>query len=185
MIRSTSTSNPPSRAGQPQPARSFSDAASQSRSGQHTPARPAIPVLMHWAELRFPAHPRHLGDARRRLRILLGGAPITEDVVLCASEVAANAVMQSGSRNAGEYCTIHAELYEDGHVRIEVEDECRPWTALLKDRGYTWARLSSADGQAHLGLLIVRQLARSWGVQCHGEMARIVWFEVAPSFAWA
>ena len=142
-------------------------------------------MLMHWAELKFPAHPRHLGEARKRLRILLGGAPITDDVVLCASEVAANAVMHSGSRDPEEYCTIHAELYEDGHVRIEIEDESRPWAALLKDRGYTWARLSNADGQAHLGLLIVRQLARSWGVQCHGEMARIVWFEVAPSFAWA
>jgi anti-sigma regulatory factor (Ser/Thr protein kinase) len=182
-MRSTSTRNLPSERTQPQRVGDVRDSANRLQAERHAPARPAIPVLRHWADLKFPAHPRHVGEARHRLRTLLGGSSVTDDVLLCTSEVATNAVICSGSPNSGEYCTIHAELYEDGHVRIEVEDESRPWATLPKDRGNTWAAPFKADGQPYLGLLIVRQLSRSWGVQCHGDMARVVWFEIAPSAA--
>jgi two-component sensor histidine kinase len=92
--------------------------------------------------------------------------------VLCLSEVATNAVVHSNSRGAGGRFTVSAQLHGDGALRIEVEDQ-----------GGRWVERAKPEGQRHLGLMIVRELASAWGVEGDGLDCRRVWFELRPSSA--
>jgi hypothetical protein len=117
----------------------------------------------------LPAHARHIGEARGALKTLLDGSPIRDDVLLCASEVVTHSVVHGDSDDFGRYYTLSADLYDDGHVRVEVEDAGCPWPGLIR-----------APGDCGLGLLILRQLASDWGVEGNGRGSWTVWFEVAP-----
>jgi hypothetical protein len=117
----------------------------------------------------FPAHARHIEDARSALKALLNGSPITDDVLLCASEVVTHSVVNGDSDNLLSDYTLSAGLYDDGHIRVEIEDAGRPWPALIR-----------AAGDGGLGLLILRQLASGWGAEGNGRGRWTVWFEVAP-----
>jgi two-component sensor histidine kinase len=65
--------------------------------------------------------------------------------------------------------TVNVERYDNGHVRVEVEDQGGPWIERTKP-----------EGQPSLGLRIVGQLAREWGIKDASDSARTVWFEVGP-----
>jgi hypothetical protein len=116
----------------------------------------------------LPAHTSHIGDARSALKALLNGSPITDDVVLCASEVVTHSVVHGDSEDRLRHYTLSAELFDDGHIRVEIEDASRPWPALMR-----------AAGDGGLGLLILRQLASGWGAEGNGRGSWTVWFEVA------
>jgi serine/threonine-protein kinase RsbW len=68
------------------------------------------------------------GAARADLRALLDGHRLSDDVLLCASELATNAIRHSQSGLPGGKFTLRAELSTDGSVQVEVEDEGGPWT---------------------------------------------------------
>jgi anti-sigma regulatory factor (Ser/Thr protein kinase) len=87
---------------------------------------------------------------------------LAEDVVLCASELAANAVLYSNSRTAGGTFTVRTELAPGKHVRIEVADNGGPWAAKPSD-----------PDRAH-GLDIIRVLASAWGIE-GGRDGRTIW----------
>ena len=89
--------------------------------------------------------------------------------MLCLSEVATNSVIHSNSRREGGRFTVNVERYDNGHVRVEVEDQGGPWIERTKP-----------EGQPSLGLRIVGQLAREWGIKDASDSARTVWFEVGP-----
>jgi two-component sensor histidine kinase len=91
-------------------------------------------------------------EARRFLADLLDGCPAADDVLLVASELAANAVLHSASSQQGGAFTIAAEVRADQHVRIEVCDQGGPWD-----------RRGHRDGRPH-GLDIIACLATSHGV---------------------
>jgi two-component sensor histidine kinase len=76
-------------------------------------------------------------------------------VILCASELAANAAVHSRSRLPGGTFTVRAEVNPGEHIQIEVEDDGGPWT------------LGANDSTGHHGLDIVRALATAWGVDCY------------------
>ena len=61
---------------------------------------------------------------RREIASHLTGCPITDDAVLIASELAANAVTHSDS--AGEFFTVRCDSHRD-YIWIEVEDLGGPW----------------------------------------------------------
>jgi hypothetical protein len=117
----------------------------------------------------LPAHARHIGDARGALKALLNGSPLTDDVLQCASEVVTHSVVHGDSDEFPGYFTLSADLYDDGHVRVEIEDAGCPWPGLIR-----------AAGDCGLGLLILRELASDWGVEGNGRGTWTVWFEVAP-----
>jgi hypothetical protein len=98
---------------------------------------------------------------RREIASHLTGCPITDDAVLIASELAANAVTHSDS--AGEFFTVRCESHRD-YIWIEVEDLGGPW------------ELSQPDGRPH-GLSIIATLAGpdNWGTETTGDGNRIVW----------
>jgi anti-sigma regulatory factor (Ser/Thr protein kinase) len=54
-------------------------------------------------------------------------------VILCASELAANAALHSDSRLPGGTFTLPAEISRGHHARIEIEDNGGPWTSATAD----------------------------------------------------
>ena len=123
----------------------------------------------HRSSISFPATASQVTWARQFLENLLNDSPLAADAVLCLSEVATNSVLHSNSRCEGGRFTVNVERYDEGHVRVEIEDQGGPWIQRTKP-----------EGQQSLGLRIVGQLAREWGIKEASGSTRTVWFEVGP-----
>ena len=121
---------------------------------------------------RYPGHADHVGEARRFLASVLDGRTAAYDAILCLSELAANAVTHSNSRDPGGLFTVRASVRHGDRVRVEVEDQ-----------GGQWITPAFEDGQHGRGLLIVSQLASDWGISGDDQAGWIVWFEIACSLA--
>jgi serine/threonine-protein kinase RsbW len=112
--------------------------------------------------LTYPGSIEHVSTVRADLRALLPDCPAADDVILCASELAANAALHSSSRLLSGTFTVRAAVHPGCHVRIEVEDDGGPWIA------------PPGDPNGHHGLDIVRALAKEWGIGGDHE-ARTIW----------
>ena len=110
----------------------------------------------------YPGSPEHVRQVRADARGLLAGCPAADEVILCLSELAANAVLHSDSRRPGGTFTVRIESCPGVHIRIEVEDDGGPWLAPAPDPG---------SGR---GLDIVGVLAAEWGVTAR-HAGRTVW----------
>jgi serine/threonine-protein kinase RsbW len=99
----------------------------------------------------FPATPSQVRQARKFLAAALDGCPVTDDAVLCLSELASNSVLHSNSKKAGGTFTVRAEVHDGDYLWLEVEDNGGPWE-----------QRTHRDGRAH-GLGIVRDLATDSG----------------------
>ncbi|QTE01105.1 ATP-binding protein [Streptomyces cyanogenus] len=88
-----------------------------------------------------------------------------DDVLLCVSELATNALLHGVP--AGRGFLLRLTLHTDGAVRVEVHDS---------GPGEVRAPEASADAEHGRGLLLVAALADKWGV---GERnpGKIVWCE--------
>lgn len=110
----------------------------------------------------YPGTTEHISAARAGLRTLLDGCPRADDIVLCISELATNAVLHSRSRLADGSFTIRGKASPGGYCLIEVEDEGGHWTPTVADPGH-----------GH-GLTIVQALADDWGID-GDHRGRRVW----------
>jgi anti-sigma regulatory factor (Ser/Thr protein kinase) len=126
----------------------------------------AVPPLA-WSRT-YPGRADHVGEARRFLASVLDDWPSAYDAILCLSELAANAVTHSNSREPGGQFTIRASVRHRNRVRVEVEDQGGPWI-----------NPACTDGQHGRGLFIVSQLASDWGISGDGRGGWTVWFEIA------
>jgi serine/threonine-protein kinase RsbW len=99
---------------------------------------------------------------RAELRAALRGCPVSDDVILCASELAANAILHSHSCLPGGTFTVRAIISPGEYVQIEVEDNGGPWTPGVGDAT-----------QRH-GLDIIPSLASEWGID-GDQSGRTVW----------
>jgi anti-sigma regulatory factor (Ser/Thr protein kinase) len=136
--------------------------------GLHATAAPAIASPLR-SSIILPGTASHIAEARRFIAGFVADRTVAADAVLCLSEVVTNAVIHSNSRDVGGRVAVRAEQYSDGFLRIEVEDQ-----------GGRWIERPKAEGQRHLGLMIVSQLASAWGIQGDGLHSRTVWFELCP-----
>jgi anti-sigma regulatory factor (Ser/Thr protein kinase) len=109
----------------------------------------------------YPGRADQLRHVRRAVASHLTGCAAAADAVLVASELAANAILHSRSRDG--HFSVRTELYPD-HVRIEAEDFGGPW------------RRRQPDGRPH-GLDMVEALTgpNGWGTEITAGGGRIVW----------
>ena len=111
----------------------------------------------------IPARAEQVGQARKLLAGPLGRCPVTDDAVLCLSELTGNSVLHSASRRPGGAFTVRVEIRHGDYVRIEVRDE-----------GGAWNEPPGPDGRAH-GLSIVRALAAASGTDGDALTGWIAW----------
>lgn len=139
---------------------------------QRSPVSRCLPVksppAMRVAEVTCPGRPEEVGRMRSVLRRFLEDCPAAPDVLLCASELAANAVLHSDTGQTGGTFTVRAELSPEEYVAVEVEDDGGRWI----ERG---PRPSGGRG-----LHILGALATGWGVRSAAS-GRTVW----ATFGWS
>jgi serine/threonine-protein kinase RsbW len=118
------------------------------------PMNPPAPraLALRTTGITYPGTPEHISAVRTDLRPILRGCPMADDVILCASELAANAAIHSRSRLPGGTFTVRAKLSPGDYAWLEVEDNGGPWTPAVR------------DPSQHHGLDIVRALASEYGV---------------------
>src|SRR6266480_1896447 len=126
------------------------------------PASAAAALDLCAAAATYPGRPEHVRQARADARGLLAGCPAADEVILCLSELAANAVLHSDSRKPGGTFAVRIKSCPGAYLRIEVEDDGGPWLAPAPDPG---------SGR---GLDIICVLAAEWGVAT-GPAGRTVW----------
>lgn len=92
----------------------------------------------------FRGQAEEAGRVRREVADYLGDCPVTDDMVLIADELAANAVLHTRSR--GEFFGVRCEL-SPGSVRVEVEDMGGPWRQRKPTAGLTvWTSWKRSPG---------------------------------------
>ena len=101
---------------------------------------------------------------RADLRQLLDGCPIADDVILCVSELAANAAVHSRSGLPGGTFTVCVKISPGHYTWIAVEDNGGPWNP------------PASDPLRPHGLEIVRALASEWGID-GDHNRRTIWAE--------
>ena len=125
-----------------------------------TPARQAL--ALRTTGVTYPGRPEYVGTVRADLRALLDGCPMADDVLVCVSELATNAVLHSHSRLTGGTFTVRGKISPGDYAWIEVEDDGGPWSP------------GACDPERGHGLDIIRALADDWGIGGdHG--GRTVW----------
>lgn len=125
----------------------------------HTPAPQTLP--QRTTEATYPGATEHIRAVRHDLRALLGDFQRADDVILCASELAANAAQHSRSRLPSGTFTVRAAVSPDG-ARIEVQDDGGPWNQGM------------IDPTRHHGLDLVRAVADEWGIE-GDSTSRTIW----------
>jgi anti-sigma regulatory factor (Ser/Thr protein kinase) len=119
-------------------------------------------LALRTSEVTYPGAAKHIRAVRADLRPLLADCPMADDVILCASELAANATRHSNSRLPGGAFTVRVVISPCDHVRIEVEDNGGLWNPAV------------SDSDRHHGLDIISILATDWGID--GDQAsRTAW----------
>ncbi len=126
----------------------------------YTPAPRTIGLRT--TEVTYPGGTEHIRTVRADMRAVLGGCPRADDVILCASELAANAVQHSRSRLPGGTFAVRTVISSDHYAQIEVQDGGGPWNQ------------SMVDPARHHGLDIVRAVADEWGIE-GDHTSRTIW----------
>ena len=126
----------------------------------HTPAPRTL--RQRTTNVTHPGGTEHIRVVRADLRAVLEDCPGVDDVILCASELAANAAQHSRSRLPGGTFTVRATVSPDQYTRIEVEDNGGPWNQAM------------IDPTRHHGLDIVRAVADEWGID-GDQTSRTIW----------
>jgi anti-sigma regulatory factor (Ser/Thr protein kinase) len=126
----------------------------------HTPVPRAL--APRTASVTYPGTTERIRAVRADLRGLLGDCPTADDVILCASELAANATIHSRSRLPGGTFTVRATISQGNYAWVEVEDRGGPWVPAV------------GDPTRRHGLDIVRSLASEWGID-GDDAVRVIW----------
>ncbi|MFD9567682.1 ATP-binding protein [Streptomyces sp. NPDC059994] len=127
------------------------------------------PALLH--DRVFPKAPRSSGGARDFARIAMTAWAVQpsriDDMVLCVSELASNAVRHGAP--SGRLFLVRLLTFNDT-VRIEVHDSGRAWQKPPCTQ-------APSDATAGRGLFLVDSLSDEWGVLPRTPLGKVVWAE--------
>ena len=132
----------------------------------HMPAARTLGVRT--IDTTYPGGTEHIRAVRADLRAVLDDCSRADDVILCVSELAANAAQHSRSRLPGGTFTVRAIISPDHCARIEVQDNGGPWNQGM------------IDPTRHHGLDLVRAVVDEWGID-GDHTTRTIW----ARFDWA
>jgi serine/threonine-protein kinase RsbW len=130
------------------------------RGPMNSPAPRAL--ALRTTGVTYRGTPGHVRAVRADLRPILHDCPMADDVILCASELAANAAIHSHSRLPGGTFTVRAKISPGDYAWIEVEDNGGPWAPTVR------------NPSQHDGLDIVRALASECGIDGDQD-GRTIW----------
>lgn len=130
------------------------------------PAAPASPALT-WQRT-YPGRKDQAAEVRASLRSFLRDWPLADDAITLVSELAANAISHSRSRQPGGRFTARAQLHPDGSLHAQVEDQGSDWDGDL-----------SAAECPH-GLYLLRALSTACGTR-PGDQGWVTWFALAAT----
>ncbi len=145
----------------------MTETAPSSESPLGHAARNGSPIATGQWLRTFPGLPDQVPQARRFVAGLLSMHVSADDVALCVSELAANAVLHSRSGRPGGTFTVRVTA--GPAVCVEVEDQGGPWLPPL-----------GPDGSRGRGLAIVRTLAGDFGIS-GDRSGRTAWFTMSGS----
>ena len=93
--------------------------------------------------------------------------PVADELVLIASELAANAILHSRSGHPSRVFTVRATLYPGDYAWVEVIDQGGAWAA------------DEHDDEHGRGLAIVATVAGdgNWGIEGDAS-SRVAWFRL-------
>jgi anti-sigma regulatory factor (Ser/Thr protein kinase) len=111
----------------------------------------------------FPATARQVSEARSLLAAVLETCSAADDIVLCLSELATNAMRHSASAAPGGTFTVGAEIAAGIGVWVKVYDD-----------GGAWQEPASESADRMHGLAIVRALATSISIDGDADTGWIV-----------
>lgn len=118
----------------------------------------------------FPGEPAQVPLARDFVRRYLTGrrcpAAAVQDIVVCATELAANAVLHSRSGLPGGHFSVEIAVRAGQWVHVTVEDSGGTWT----ERG-----AGSGDAECGRGLHVVSALSADMGITGDAS-GRMAWF---------
>ncbi|MEU5774550.1 ATP-binding protein [Streptomyces venezuelae] len=114
----------------------------------------------------FAARPESVRQAREFVATVLDGWGLlarAEDIRLCLSELATNAVVHGSGPGHSFLVRLHSD---DDVVRLEVQDSCQRQPAVHEP---------AATDPSGRGLMLVASLSDGWGVEDHAPAGKIVW----------
>ena len=110
-------------------------------------------------------------DQARHVRIDLAkvaaDCPVSDDLILLASELATNAILHSKSGHPDRAFTVRVTLYPGDYAWVEIIDQGGIWTA------------DEFDDEHGRGLAIVATIAGdgNWGID-GDDASRVAWFRL-------
>jgi anti-sigma regulatory factor (Ser/Thr protein kinase) len=115
----------------------------------------------------YPGTADQAKHVRADLARVAGDCPVLDDLVLLASELAANAILHSRSGHPDGTFTVRATLYPGDYAYVEVTDHGGTWVA------------DAADDEQGRGLAIVAAVvgADNWGIDGNAS-SRAAWFRL-------
>lgn len=115
----------------------------------------------------YPGAADQVRLVRADLTEIAGQYLISDDLVILASELAANAILHSRSGRPGGTFTVEVTLYPGEYAWVEVTDQGGAWSAKVD------------DDEHGRGLALVAGIAGNgnWGVE-GTEFSRIAWFRL-------
>ncbi len=128
------------------------------------------------------------GEASQAMRVradlaeVASGCPAADDLILLASELAANATTHSKSGKPGGRFTVRVNLYPGDYAWAEIIDQGGPWTPPAPGKepgcGPKTPRARPGDRGRHRRR---RQLGIDGGTSCHVVWFRLNWHQDQPS----
>jgi hypothetical protein len=88
----------------------------------------------------YTGHSGQVRCVRADLRPLLDGCPVADGVILCASELAANAALHSHSGRLGAQFTVRAEIHHGDYWDLSTPGLREAWTAGDRSPFHGWDR---------------------------------------------